>query len=43
MDRAESGADYMEHAAEELRVLDPQVDEETKLAEARQIMMHSEQ
>ena len=41
--RAESEREYIEHAAEELRVLDPQVDEETKLAEARQLMMHSEQ
>jgi DNA repair protein RecN (Recombination protein N) len=43
MARAEAERDYIEHAAEELRALDPQVDEETKLAEARQIMMHSEQ
>ncbi len=41
--RAESEREYIEHAAEELRALDPQVDEETKLAEARQLMMHSEQ
>lgn len=43
MARAEAERDYIEHAAEELRVLDPQVNEETKLAEARQLMMHSEQ
>ena len=43
MARAEAERDYIEHAAEELRALDPQVDEETKLAEARQLMMHSEQ
>jgi DNA repair protein RecN (Recombination protein N) len=43
MARAEAERDYIEHAAEELRALDPQVDEESKLAEARQLMMHSEQ
>ncbi len=43
MARAEAERDYIEHAAEELRVLDPQVDEETKLADARQLMMHAEQ
>ena len=43
MARAEAERDYIEHAAEELRVLDPQVNEETKLAETRQLMMHSEQ
>ncbi len=43
MARAEAERDYIEHAAEELRALDPQVDEESKLAEARQMMMHSEQ
>jgi len=43
MARAEAERDYIEHAAEGLRVLDPQPDEETKLAQARQLMMHSEQ
>jgi DNA repair protein RecN (Recombination protein N) len=43
MARAETERDYIEHAAEELRVLDPQENEETQLAEARQLMMHSEQ
>ncbi len=43
MARAEAERDYIEHAAEELRALDPQVDEETKLADARQLMMHAEQ
>jgi DNA repair protein RecN (Recombination protein N) len=43
MARAETERDYIEHAAEELRVLDPQPDEESQLAEARQMMMHAEQ
>ena len=43
MARAEAERDYIEHAVEELRTLDPQPDEETKLASARQIMMHAEQ
>lgn len=43
MARAEAERDYVEHAAEELRTLDPQVDEETNLASARQLMMHAEQ
>ena len=43
MARAEAERDYIEHAAEGLQVLDPQPDEETKLAQARQLMMHSEQ
>jgi DNA repair protein RecN (Recombination protein N) len=43
MARAEAERDYIEHAVEELRALDPQEDEEAKLAEARQLMMHSEQ
>ncbi len=41
--RAEAERDYIEHAVEELRVLDPQPDEETLLADARQLMMHAEQ
>ena len=43
MARAEAERDYVEHAVEELRVLDPQPDEELKLASARQVMMHAEQ
>jgi DNA repair protein RecN (Recombination protein N) len=43
MARAEAERDYIEHAVEELRVLDPQPDEELKLASARQVMMHAEQ
>jgi len=43
MARAEAERDYIEHAVEELRALDPQPDEEKKLAGARQIMMHAEQ
>ncbi len=43
MARAEAERDYIEHAVEELRVLDPQAEEETKLANARQLMMHAEQ
>ena len=43
MARAEAERDYIEHAVEELRALDPQPDEETKLASARQLMMHAEQ
>ena len=43
MERAEAERDYLEHAAEELRALDPIDGEEAKLAEARQIMMSSEQ
>ena len=43
MARAEAERDYIEHAVEELRGLDPQAEEETKLASARQLMMHAEQ
>lgn len=43
MERAEAERDYLEHAAEELRELDPISGEERKLAEARQIMMAAEQ
>ena len=43
MDRAEAERDYLEHAAEELRALDPIPGEEAKLAEARQMMMSAEQ
>ena len=43
MARAEAERDYLEHAAEELRALDPIDGEEAKLAEARQVMMSAEQ
>jgi DNA repair protein RecN (Recombination protein N) len=43
MARAEAERDYLDHAVEELRALDPKPGEETKLAEARQIMMNAEQ
>jgi DNA repair protein RecN (Recombination protein N) len=37
-----SNADYVSHALEELRTLDPQKGEEESLAERRQLMMHAE-
>jgi DNA repair protein RecN (Recombination protein N) len=43
MERAEAERDYLEHAAEDLRALDPLPGEEAQLAEARQIMMSAEQ
>jgi DNA repair protein RecN (Recombination protein N) len=43
MARAEAERDYLQHAADELKTLDPQPDEETRLASARQLMMHAEQ
>jgi DNA repair protein RecN (Recombination protein N) len=43
MARAEAERDYLEHALEELRTLDPIEGEEAKLAEARAMMMSSEQ
>ena len=43
MDRAEAERDFLEHAAEELRALNPIEGEEAKLAEARQMMMSAEQ
>lgn len=43
MAKAEAERDYLEHALEELRTLDPIEGEEAKLAEARQLMMSSEQ
>lgn len=43
MDRAEAERDYLEHAAEELRVLDPAEGEEARLAETRQMMMSAGQ
>jgi DNA repair protein RecN (Recombination protein N) len=41
--RAEVERDYLEHAVKELASLSPQPDEETTLAERRQLMMQSEQ
>jgi DNA repair protein RecN (Recombination protein N) len=43
MARAEAERDYLEHAAAELRALDPLPGEEEKLAESRQMMMSAEQ
>jgi DNA repair protein RecN (Recombination protein N) len=43
MERAEAERDYLEHATEELRALNPIEGEEAKLAEARQMMMSAEQ
>ncbi|MCA3556409.1 DNA repair protein RecN [Aestuariivirga sp.] len=43
MDRAEAERDYLEHAADELRALNPIPGEEGLLAEARQMMMSAEQ
>jgi DNA repair protein RecN (Recombination protein N) len=43
MARAEAERDYIEHAIEELRALDPQPEEETQLASQRQLMMNAEQ
>jgi DNA repair protein RecN (Recombination protein N) len=40
--RVRDNADYLTHALEELRTLDPQPDEETALAERRTLMMHAE-
>ena len=37
-----ANADYVSHALEELRALDPQAGEEEALAERRQLMMHAE-
>ncbi len=41
--RSEAERDYLAHAVDELRKLDPQPDEETRLADLRQIMMNAEQ
>jgi DNA repair protein RecN (Recombination protein N) len=41
--RAEAEREYLEHAATELRELSPEPNEETRLADARQLMMQSEQ
>jgi DNA repair protein RecN (Recombination protein N) len=43
MARAEAEREYLEHAAEELRKLNPLPSEEQQLAEKRQLMMQSEQ
>ncbi|CAN5143124.1 DNA repair protein RecN [soil metagenome] len=43
MARSEREREYLEHASEELRALDPQPGEEASLAETRQVMMHAEQ
>ncbi len=43
LSRAEVERDYLEHAVKELNSLSPQADEETALAEKRQLMMQSEQ
>jgi DNA repair protein RecN (Recombination protein N) len=43
MARAEAERDYLEHAVEELRSLNPIAGEEAKLADARQMMMSAEQ
>lgn len=43
MARAETERDYIEHAIQELRSLDPKPDEETQLASQRQLMMNAEQ
>ena len=43
MARAEAERDYIEHATKELAALSPEENEEQALAEARQLMMQSEQ
>lgn len=43
MTKAEAEREYLQHSIEELRKLDPQAQEETQLAQARQLMMNSEQ
>lgn len=43
MAKAEAERDYLEHAVAELKKLAPQPNEEQQLAEARQLMMQSEQ
>ncbi len=42
MARAQENAEFLRHALDELRTLDPKEDEEAALAERRQIMMHAE-
>lgn len=41
--KSEVEREYLGHAVDELRRLDPQVNEETRLAETRQLMMNAEQ
>jgi DNA repair protein RecN (Recombination protein N) len=41
--RSEAEREYLTHSVDELRKLDPQPDEETRLADLRQIMMNAEQ
>jgi DNA repair protein RecN (Recombination protein N) len=41
--RSEAERDYLTHAVDELRRLDPQPEEETRLADLRQMMMNAEQ
>jgi DNA repair protein RecN (Recombination protein N) len=41
--KSEAERDFLTHAVDELRKLDPQAEEESKLADLRQIMMHAEQ
>ena len=43
MAKAEAEREYLEHAAEELSALSPEVDEERLLADKRQLMMQAEQ
>ncbi len=43
LERAANEREFLEHAVEELKKLNPQPKEEQRLAEARQIMMQSEQ
>ncbi len=42
MDTVRDGVDFLTHALQELRTLDPQPGEEEALAERRQFMMHAE-
>ena len=42
VDRVRGEREYLEHALDELRTLDPQPDEEAELAARRQIMMNAE-
>jgi DNA repair protein RecN (Recombination protein N) len=43
MEKAEAEREFIAHAIEELRTLDPKPLEETRLSEARQLMMNAEQ
>ena len=42
MAKAQENAEFLRHAVEELRTLDPKADEEEALAQRRQVMMHAE-